>query len=229
LVAELKAPLPKLINIIIEKQGRIICMAKELTPRQRQILHFILQHIETRGYPPTVREIGEAVNLSSSSTVHAHLRSLEESGLIKRDAVLTRAIKLLPGTRVSYTPKKIANIPILGTVAAGKPILAVEDYDDTYPIPQELLSGSDGFMLKVKGESMIEDGIMDGDMVIVRRQESAVNGETVVALIDGEATVKRFYKEGRHIRLQPANSAMKPIITKDVIIVGKVVGLVREM
>jgi repressor LexA len=205
-------------------------MAKELTPRQRQILHFILQHIETRGYPPTVREIGEAVNLSSSSTVHAHLRSLEESGLIKRDAVLTRAIKLLPGVATpTAKPKKVSNIPILGTVAAGKPILAVEDYDETYPIPQEFLSGSDGFMLKVKGESMIEDGIMDGDMVIVRRQESAVNGETVVALIDGEATVKHFYREDNRIRLQPANSAMQPIIVDDAVIVGKVVGLVRKM
>jgi repressor LexA len=206
-------------------------MAKELTPRQRQILHFILQHIETRGYPPTVREIGEAVNLSSSSTVHAHLRSLEESGLIKRDAVLTRAIKLLPGVAapLAAKPKKVSNIPILGTVAAGKPILAVEDCDETYPIPQEFLSGSDGFMLRVKGESMIEDGIMDGDMVIVRRQESAVNGETVVALIDGEATVKHLYREDNHIRLQPANSAMQPIIVDDAVIVGKVVGLVRKM
>jgi repressor LexA len=205
-------------------------MAKELTSRQSQILDFILQHIRMRGYPPTVREIGEAVNLSSSSTVHAHLRSLEEIGLIKRDAVLTRAIKLLPGVATpAAEPRKVANVPVLGTVAAGKPILAVEDYDETYPIPRELLSGSDGFMLRVKGESMIEDGIMNGDMVIVRRQDDAVNGETVVALIDGEATVKRFYREADHIRLEPANSAMQPIITEDAVIVGKVVGLVRNM
>lgn len=204
-------------------------MPKELTGRQRQILQYILQHIEMRGYPPTVREIGEAVNLSSSSTVHAHLRSLEASGLIKRDAVLTRAIRLLPGTVTRSKTHRVLAIPIVGQVAAGKPTLAVEDFEETFPLPQEFLGGSDGFMLRVNGESMIEDGIRDGDMVIVRRQQVAENGDTIVALIDNEATVKRFYLENAKVRLQPANSAMDPIVVDDVVIVGKVVGLVRKM
>jgi len=204
-------------------------MPKEMTSRQRQILHFILQHIEARGYPPTVREIGEAVNLSSSSTVHAHLRSLEDAGLIKRDAVLTRAIKLLPGTAAKSKPRKVVQIPIVGRVAAGKPTLAVEDFEETYPLPDDMLDGGDGFMLQVYGESMIEDGIRDGDLVIVRRQPTAENGDTVVALIDNEATVKRFYREDGRIRLQPANSSMQPICLDEAQIIGKVVGLVRKM
>ena len=204
-------------------------MVKDLTHRQRQILQYIMQHIELHGYPPTVREIGEAVDLSSSSTVHAHLRNLEESGLIKRDAVLTRAIKLAPGATSAFRPKHIVNLPLVGSVAAGKPTLAVEDIEDTYPIPQEFLGGGDGFMLRVRGDSMIEDGIRDGDHVIVRRQPVADNGDTVVAIVDNEATVKRFYKEDNRIRLQPANSAMAPMYFGDLAIVGKVVGLVRRM
>jgi repressor LexA len=204
-------------------------MPKELTARQRQILQFILHHIETKGYPPTVREIGEAVNLSSSSTVHAHLRSLEEAGLIKRDAVLTRAIKLLPGTIKSSKIQRIVNLPVVGSVAAGKPTLAVEDFEETFPVPQEMLGGSDGFMLRIQGDSMIEDGIYEGDLVIVRRQSTADNGDIVVALLDNEATVKRFYRENDKIRLQPANSSMQPIYVDDVVIIGKVVGLLRQM
>ncbi|MEN6372868.1 MAG: transcriptional repressor LexA [Armatimonadota bacterium] len=204
-------------------------MQKELSPRQRQILDYIVQHIEMHGYPPTVREIGEAVNLSSSSTVHAHLRNLEEAGLIRRDAVLTRAIQIVAGTTTSFKPKKVVSLPVVGQVAAGKPMLAVEDIIDTYPVPQEFLSGADGFMLKVRGESMIEDGINDGDYVVVRRQQTANNGETVVALVDNEATVKRFYLEDGRIRLQPANSTMEPMYFPQVDIVGKVVGLVRRM
>jgi len=204
-------------------------MLRELTTRQRQILQFILHHIETKGYPPTVREIGEAVNLSSSSTVHAHLRSLEEAGLIKRDAVLTRAIKLLPGTVKASKVQRIVNLPIVGSVAAGKPTLAVEDFEETFPVPREMLSGSDGFMLRVQGDSMIEAGIHDGDLVIVRRQQTAENGDIVVALLENEATVKRFYREDNRIRLQPANSAMQPIYADDVTIIGKVIGLLRRM
>lgn len=204
-------------------------MLRELTTRQRQILQFILHHIETKGYPPTVREIGEAVNLSSSSTVHAHLRSLEEAGLIKRDAVLTRAIKLLPGTVKASKVQRIVNLPIVGSVAAGKPTLAVEDFEETFPVPREMLSGSDGFMLRVQGDSMIEAGIHDGDLVIVRRQQTAENGDIVVALLENEATVKRFYREDDRIRLQPANSAMQPIYVDDVAIIGKVIGLLRRM
>ncbi len=204
-------------------------MTKQLTPRQRQILQYILQHIDLKGYPPTVREIGEAVSLSSSSTVHAHLRSLEDAGLIKRDAVLTRAIKLLPGMETRAKPQRIVSLPIVGRVAAGKPTLAAEDIQETYPLPADFLAGSDGFMLQVQGDSMIEDGIHNGDLVVVRRQQVADNGDCIVALIDNEATVKRFYREDGQIRLQPANSTMSPIFADDVAIIGKVVGLVRRM
>lgn len=188
-----------------------------------------MQHIETHGYPPTVREIGEAVNLSSSSTVHAHLRNLEEAGHIKRDAVLTRAIKIVAGATASFKPKKVVNLPIVGQVAAGKPTLAVEDIEDTYPVPQEFLSGAEGFMLSVKGDSMIDAGIHDGDYVIVRRQQTANDGDTVVALVESEATVKRFYKDNDRIRLQPANQSMQPMYFQEVNVVGKVIGLVRKM
>lgn len=204
-------------------------MQKELSHRQRQILDYIVQHIEMHGYPPTVREIGEAVNLSSSSTVHAHLRNLEELGLIRREAVLTRAIRIVAGTTSGLKPKRFVNLPVVGQVAAGKPALAVEDIEDTYPVPQEFLSGADGFMLKVKGDSMIEDGIHDGDYVIVRRQPIANDGDTVVAMVDGEATVKRFYRDGGRIRLQPANQSMQPMYFTGLDILGKVVGLVRKM
>ncbi len=204
-------------------------MTKQLTPRQRQILQYILQHIDLKGYPPTVREIGEAVSLSSSSTVHAHLRSLEDAGLIKRDAVLTRAIKLLPGMDFKARPQRVVNLPIVGRVAAGKPTLAAEDIQETYPLPADFLAGSDGFMLQVHGDSMIEDGIHNGDLVVVRRQQVADNGDCIVALIENEATVKRFYRENGQIRLQPANSTMSPIFADDVAIIGKVVGLVRRM
>lgn len=204
-------------------------MQRELTPRQRQILNYIVQHTEAHGYPPTVREIGEAVNLSSSSTVHAHLRTLESAGLIRRDAVLTRAIQVVAGNVASYKPKRVANLPVLGRVAAGRPILAVEDIEDTLPVPREFLSGGDGFMLRVKGESMIDDGIMDGDYVIVRHQNSAENGDTVVALVEDEATVKRFYRENGRVKLQPANSSMEPMYFDSVEVVGKVVGLIRKM
>lgn len=204
-------------------------MQKELTPRQRQILQYIVQHTEAHGYPPTVREIGEAVSLSSSSTVHAHLRTLEDAGLIRRDAVLTRAIQVVAGNVHSYKPKHVSNLPVLGRVAAGRPLLAVEDVEDTYPVPREFLSGGDGFMLRVKGESMVEDGIVDGDLVIVRRQDSAENGDTVVAMVDDEATVKRFFMENGKVRLQPANSQMEPMYFDAVNVVGKVVGLIRRM
>jgi repressor LexA len=201
----------------------------ELSHRQRQIVQYILQHTETHGYPPTVREIGEAVGLSSSSTVHAHLRALEQVGLIRRDAVLTRAIRVVAGNVDNCKPKHVANLPVLGRVAAGSPTLANEDVEDNYPIPKEFLAGGDGFLLRVKGESMIEDGILSGDLVIVRRQDDAENGDTVVALIDDEATVKHFFKEKGKIRLQPANSSMAPMYYDRVQVVGKVVGLMRRM
>ncbi len=205
-------------------------MSKPLSVRQKQILACIQQHVDTHGYPPTVREIGTAVHLSSSSTVHAHLKTLEEQGHILRDAVLTRAIKLTHGGQDSARPagKPVVQVPILGTVAAGSPRLATQDVEDVFPLPQDFISG-DGFMLKVKGDSMVDDGIHEGDYVVVRSQPSAENGETVVALIDSEATVKRFYKEKQRIRLQPANKRMKPMYFETVDIVGKVVGLVRRM
>ncbi len=201
----------------------------ELSQRQKQIVQYIVQHTETQGYPPTVREIGEGVGLSSSSTVHAHLKGLEQAGLIRRDPVLTRAIRVVAGNVESCKPKRMANLPIVGRVAAGSPILAAQDIEDTFPVPLDFLSGGDGFMLKVKGESMVDDGIVSGDYVIVRRQETANNGETVVAMIDDEATVKRFYKEKGRIRLQPANQELKPMYFDNVQIVGKVVGLIRKM
>lgn len=201
----------------------------KLTQRQRQIMEYIMQHIDMHGYPPTVREIGEAVNLSSSSTVHAHLKNLEDKGLIRRDAVLTRAIQIVSGGAETVKPKKVMNLPVLGRVAAGKPTLAVEDIEDVFPLPQDFLNGEEGFMLQVKGDSMIEDGIHDGDFVIVRRQPVANNGDTVVAQVDNEATVKRFYKEQGRIRLQPANSQMQPMYYDNVSLVGKVVGLMRKM
>ncbi len=205
-------------------------MPKPLTVRQKQIVAYIQQHSDQHGYPPTVREIGLAVGLSSSSTVHAHLKTLEELGEIQRDAVLTRAIKVVPGRGQDLMPptKAVVHVPIVGTVAAGKPRLAVEDIEDVFPLPQDFVSG-DGFILEVRGDSMIEDGIHEGDYVVVRRQPDAENGETVVAMIDGEATVKRFYKERARIRLQPANKRMKPMFFTDAQIVGKVVGLVRRL
>ena len=209
-------------------------MPKPLSSRQKQILNCIEQHMTLHGYPPTVREIGSAVNLSSSSTVHAHLKSLEEAGHILRDAVLTRAIKLVPGSRgEDYArTKPVINVPIIGTVAAGKPRLAQEDIEDVFPLPTDFISG-DGFILEVRGDSMIDDGIHDGDYVVVRRQQTADNGETVVAMITHEevteATVKRFYKEKQRIRLQPANKRMKPMYFDDIQIAGKVVGVVRRM
>ena len=205
-------------------------MPKPTSTRQKQILHYIQQHMDAHGYPPTVREIGTAVSLSSSSTVHAHLKSLEEQGHIQRDAVLTRAIKLTQSGGHEGHPmsKSVIQMPIIGTVAAGKPRLAVEDVEDVFPLPSDFISG-EGFMLRVVGDSMIEDGIHEGDLVVVRRQQTADNGETVVAMIDNEATVKRFYKEKQRIRLQPANKRMKPMYFDNVDIAGKVVGLVRQL
>jgi len=161
--------------------------------------------------------------------VHAHLCAMEQCGLICRDAVLTRAIRVTMGNVESFKPKRVLNLPVLGRVAAGTPMLADENIEDTYPVPREFLAGGDGFMLRVKGESMIDDGIKDGDYVIVRRQSVADNGDTVVAMVEDEATVKRFYKESGRIRLQPSNRTMGPLYYDRVEIIGKVVGLVRRM
>lgn len=204
-------------------------MPRELSPRQRRILDFILQHSEDKGYPPTVREIGEAVNLSSSSTVHAHLRALEAAGAISRDGSLTRAIRMVPRGPVYQSTHRAVNTPLIGHVAAGTPILAQQNVEEVLPLPSDITAGEGSFALTVHGQSMIEDGILDGDIVVVRPQQSANNGETVVVMVEDEATVKRFYKEAGFFRLQPANSTMEPIIVKDCQIVGKVVGLLRRM
>jgi len=200
----------------------------KLSERQRKILEFIRSEVATKGYPPSVREIGNAVGLRSSSTVHGHLTKLEELGYIRRDLSKPRAIELLDDALAPRT--RMVNVPLFGKVTAGTPILAVENIEDYYPIPMDLVEHEDVFMLRVKGDSMVEAGILDGDFVLVARQETALNGEIVVALIDGEeATVKRFFHEGTHIRLQPENAALEPLLVDDVRILGKVIGVFRRI
>ena len=186
------------------------------------------QEILTKGYPPSVREICDAVGLKSTSTVHGYLERLEKKGLIRRDPTKPRAIEILDDTTYVFK-KELINVPIVGRVTAGQPILAVENIEDTFPIPAQYLhnKNNDVFMLTVEGDSMVEAGILDGDMVLVEKKPTAQNGDMVVALIEDEATVKTFYKEVDHIRLQPENSAMEPIIVKDVTILGKVIGVIR--
>jgi repressor LexA len=203
-------------------------MAKDLSTRQRRILDYIQEHTDDRGYPPTVREIGEAVDLSSSSTVHAHLRALEESGYITRDGSLTRAIRVAPKGPIFRATCRPVPTPLVGRVAAGVPTLAEQNIEEVLPLPPEIAGGEGSFALTVRGDSMVDDGILDGDIVVVRPQQTARNGETVVALIDDEATVKRFYRENGYFRLQPANSTMDPIFVQDCLILGRVVGLLRR-
>jgi repressor LexA len=199
----------------------------DLSPRQRQILDFIRREVATKGYPPSVREVGQAVGLSSSSTVHGHLNKLEERGYIRRDPTKPRAIELLD--KAMPIRKDVTYAPVLGKVTAGKPILAVENIEDFFPVPSDLANYEEVFMLKVRGESMIQAGILDGDYVVVRSQSHAESGDIVVALIEDEATVKRFFHEGDQIRLQPENDAMEPIVVADCTILGKVIGLFRKM
>ncbi len=204
-------------------------MAKAQETRQSEILKYIHSQVEAKGYPPTVREIGTAVNLSSTSTVHGHLSRLEKKGLLQRDPTKPRAIEL---TQIGLDMIGIrpSTIPILGTVTAGEPILAVEEALDFFPIPPDLKYEDNSlFMLTIRGESMINAGILDGDQVIVKKQSSASNGEIVIAMTDeDEATCKRFYKEKDHFRLQPENDSLEPIILPNVSILGKVVGLYRN-
>lgn len=200
---------------------------EDLTARQQEILDFIRQEVREKGYPPSVREIGEAVNLSSSSTVHSHLERLEKLGYIRRDPTKPRAIEILSESSVSPAP--VINVPLIGRVAAGSPVLAEQNVEDVYPLPKDFVLYEDAFMLKVHGDSMIETGIFDGDLVVVRRTAEARNGDIVVALVGEEATVKRFFREKDCIRLQPENSSMEPIIVKDVAILGKVTGLLRRI
>ncbi|MDR3601234.1 MAG: transcriptional repressor LexA [Desulfosporosinus sp.] len=204
-------------------------MYPDLSQRQTKILEFIKGEIRKKGYPPAVREIGEAVGLLSSSTVHGHLQTLEDKGYIRRDPTKPRAIEILDSSSDALEPKKVAHIPILGRVTAGQPILAIENIEGTFPLPNDLVRQDNVFMLRVQGESMVGAGILDGDLIIVRQQNEARNGEIVVALIGEEATVKRFFKERTLIRLQPENPAMEPIYSQDVSILGKVIGVFRSL
>jgi repressor LexA len=202
-------------------------MAKaKLSLKQMEIFEFIKSQILEKGYPPAVREIGEAVNLKSTSSVHANLASLEKKGYIRRDPAKPRAIEILDDS-FNYSRREMANVPIVGRVAAGEPIFAEQNIESYFPIPMEFMPNTDSFMLRVKGDSMINAGIFDGDLVLVAQQNVASNGQKVVALLDDGATVKTFYKEEGIIRLQPENDSMAPIYAENVIILGKVIGVFR--
>lgn len=212
-------------------------MPDKITKRQQAVLDCIQTCISEKGYGPTVREICEALNLSSPSTVHVHLKALEQKGLIKRDPLKSRSISLASpsekkplyhGTGEGVF-SKITNVPLVGSVAAGTPILAEENITETMALPIDIVGDSPSFMLSVKGESMIEAGIMDGDYVVVKQQPVASNGDIVVALIEDEATVKTYYREQDYIRLQPENPTMEPIITRDCSVLGKVVAVFRRL
>ena len=198
----------------------------KITEKQSQILEYIKAEILSKGYPPAVRDICQAVNLKSTSSVHSHLETLEKNGYIRRDPTKPRTIEILDDN-FNLVRREMVNVPIVGTVAAGQPILAVENIENYFPIPSEYMPNEETFMLKVKGESMINAGILDGDQILVKRQSTAKNGDMVVALVDDSATVKTFYKENGHIRLQPENDYMDPIILPDVEIIGKVFGVFR--
>lgn len=205
-------------------------MYEDLSQKQIEILLYIKSEIQRQGYPPAVREICKGVNLKSTSTVHGHLEKLESKGYIRKDPTKPRAIEILDKEDdFLLIKKKTVDVPIVGKVTAGSPILAVENIEDTYPVPVELVEGHDVFLLKVQGESMIDAGILDGDLVLVKEQKSANNGEIVVALLEDEATIKRFYKEKSRIRLQPENQFMSPIYADEVSILGKAIGLFRRI
>jgi repressor LexA len=207
-------------------KGKIIAM-QDLSQRQRQILDHIKNHLLQKGYPPSVREIGEAVGLASSSTVHFHLSALEEKGYLRRDPTKPRAIEILDPV-TDLPERRVSFAPIIGRVTAGTPILAVENIEDYFPIPQDLERDADVFFLRVSGDSMIEAGILDKDLVLVRQQAAAKNGDIVVAMLADElVTVKRFFLEKNRVRLQPENAAMEPIYSRDVSVLGKVIGVFR--
>lgn len=197
-----------------------------ITPKQREILEYIKQEILNRGYPPTVRELCDAVHLKSTSSIHSHLESLEKNGYIRRDPSKPRAIEIVDDS-FNLTRREMVNVPIIGSIAAGQPLLAIQNIENYFPIPAEYMPNQDTFMLRVKGESMINAGICDGDVIIVKRQNTASNGDMVAALVDDSATVKTFYKEDGHIRLQPENDNMDPIIVPDCQILGVVFGVFR--
>ena len=198
----------------------------KITQKQSDILEFIKSELLSKGYPPTVRDICNAVNLKSTSSVHAHLETLEKNGYIRRDPTKPRAIEIID-ENFSLTGREVVNVPIVGRVAAGEPLLATQNIENYFPIPMEFMPNNDVFMLEVKGESMINVGIFEGDWIVVEKKNTARNGEIIVALVDDSATVKTFYKEDGHIRLQPENDTMDPIIVPDCQILGKVFGVFR--
>ena len=206
-------------------------LTQKISKRQQAILAFIKEEVRSKGYPPSVREIGEAVGLASSSTVHGHLARLESKGLIRRDPTKPRAIEVLDQDDLVVSKSSVIHVPLIGKVTAGIPISAIEDIQEYFPLPDKYGAAEDElFMLEIMGESMIEAGILDGDYVIVKKTSTADNGEIVVAMTEeDEATVKRFYKEKTHFRLQPENSSMDPILVNQVSILGKVVGLYRNV
>jgi len=203
-------------------------VGKGLTKRQREILSYVMDSLQERGYPPSVREIGSALGLTSSSTVHSHLAALEKKGFIHRDPSKPRAIEILKDG-ASQPPKRVVNVPVLGRIAAGQPILAEENVEDVFPLPRDFVREDAAFILRVRGDSMIEAGIHDGDYLVVRQQATANNGEIVAAMIGDEATVKRYYRERDHIRLQPENSTMTPIISREVTVLGKAIAVIRRL
>ena len=199
----------------------------KISPKQAEILEYIKNEIINRGFPPTVRDICDAVNLKSTSSVHSHLETLERNGYIRRDPTKPRAIEIVDDN-FNLARRELVNVPVVGRVAAGEPILAVENVENYFPIPAEFMPNSQTFILNVTGESMINAGILDGDQILVQQQATAENGDIVVALIDDSATVKTFYKEDGYYRLQPENDAMEPIIVKgELQILGKVIGVFR--
>jgi len=197
-----------------------------ISDKQKEILEYMKQEILNKGYPPTVRDICEAVHLKSTSSVHSHLETLEKNGYIRRDPTKPRAIEIIDDN-FNLTRREMVNVPLVGRVAAGEPILATENIESYFPVPAEYMPNAESFMLKVKGESMINAGIFDGDQILVEKCSSARNGDMVVALVDDSATVKTFYKEVDHIRLQPENDTMDPIIVDNCEILGKVFGVFR--
>ncbi len=198
----------------------------KISDKQKEILEYIKSEILNRGYPPSVRDICEAVHLKSTSSVHSHLETLEKNGYIRRDPTKPRAIEIIDDT-FNLGRREVVNVPLIGRVAAGEPLLATENIETYFPVPAEYMPNDETFMLKVKGESMINAGIFDGDNILVQKQSTASDGDMVVALVDDSATVKTFYKEQDHYRLQPENDNMEPIIVEDCAILGKVFGVFR--
>ena len=219
-------PFTRLIKYILSYNRRHFIAYGKISSKQREILEYIKQEILNKGYPPAVREICEAVHLKSTSSVHSHLETLEKNGYIRRDPTKPRAIEIIDDN-FNLTRREVVNVPIIGQVAAGQPLLAVENIENYFPIPTEFMPNAETFMLKVKGDSMINAGIFNGDKILVQNQSDAQNGDIVVALVDDSATVKTFYKEDGHFRLQPENDTMDPIIVNECSILGKVFGIMR--